>query len=475
MANIPGPPLPAVVQTAIYLARPVEFVEFCRRRYGETFAVNTLLFGPEVVVSSPEDVRRVFTGDPAVFHAGEANAPLEPLIGPRSVLVLDGAEHVRQRRLMMPPFHGERMMAYGKTMREVAEGALAGLPAGRRVSLLKPMQQMTLEIILRTILGADDEGERAELGAALTAMLDRITSGLATIFTLPPLRHEAFGLSPWAAFRRAAAHADRLIYARIARRRGELARPGGPARQDILTMLLEARDEQGQPMTDGELRDELVTLLVAGHETTATMLCWALDLILGDARVLGRLQAELAGAGGEAALDRPAELGRLPYLDAVIKEVLRLRPVIPAVGRRLKAPVEMGGRTLPEGTLLVPWAYLAHQNAGMYPAPGAFRPERFLEKKPDTYAWFPFGGGARRCLGMAFALFEMKVVLATTLVRLRLRRARAGETRIRMRTFMFAPDRGAEVVIEGRAARIVARAAGAAGASGPAPRAEDAA
>jgi cytochrome P450 len=436
MALPPGPPLPSAVQTVLYLARPIEYLSFCHRRYGDTCTIDTLLFGKEVILSNPDDIKRVFTGDPDVLHAGEANAPLEPLLGARSVLLLDGAEHIRQRRLMMPPFHGERMIAYGRVMQEAAERMIARWPTGRAFSLHPHMQRATLEIILRTIFGAADEDELSALRVALARVVDRVTSGVSAIATLPPLRREVFGLSPWARFRREVERADALIHERIARRRTE------EPREDVLSLLLQAKDEDGQPMTDAELRDELMTLLVAGHETTATMLCWAFDLLLSNRPARDRLAREIEGSGLE-----PAALARLPYLDAVIKEVLRLRPVVPAVGRRLKAPFELRGRTLPAGTLLVPTTYLAHIDPVTYPEPHAFRPERFLDKKPDPYAWFPFGGGARRCLGMAFALYEMKIVIATVLARATLEKARPEPARVRIRAFTFAPEGGTKVVM----------------------------
>ena len=439
-ADLPaGPPLPAVVQTAIYLTRPLEYLAWARRRYGDVYTVDTLLFGPEVILAHPDDIKRVFTGDPDVMHAGEANAPLEPLLGPRSVLLLDGPEHIRQRRLLLPPFHGERMVAYGRQMRDAADRMVDRFPRGRAFSLQPHMQRATLEIILRTVFGAEDEEEIGELRVVLANVLDRITSPVSAVATLPAMRRDVFGLSPWAYFKRQVARADALVYARIERRRA--AEP----RDDVLSLMLQARDEDGRPMTDAELRDELVTLLVAGHETTATMLCWTFDLLLSHPAVLERLEREVAGAGGE-----PAAMARLPYLDAVIKEVLRLRPVIPAVGRRLTAPVELRGRKLPAGALLVPTTVLAHYDPAIYPEPHVFRPERFLDAKPDPYAWFPFGGGARRCLGMAFALYEMKIVVATLVARLgqRLRKARPAPARVRIRAFTFAPEGGTRVVVD---------------------------
>jgi cytochrome P450 len=451
----PGPPLPPSLQTLLFLLRPTEFLSACHRRYGDVFTMETLLFGVEVAMSNPADIRQIFTGDPDTLRAGEANALLEPLLGPRSLLLLDGPAHARMRRLMMPPFHGERMLSYGKTMQQATARVVAGWPRGEVFSLHPSMQRITLDIILRTIFGADDGDPLDDLHRALAELLDRVTSSMAAVLTLPPLRRSLLGLSPWAAFLRARARTDALVHRQIARRR-EGQRAG---RDDVLTLLLDARDEQGQPLSDGELRDELMTLLVAGHETTATMLCWALDLLLSHPAALDRLLAELrsAGRGGEP-VPPPDELAKLPYLDAVIKESLRLRPVIPAVGRRLTVPMTLRGRRMPAGTLLIPSAYAAHHRDDVYPDPTAFRPERFVDQKPDPYAWFPFGGGARRCLGIAFALFEMKVVLGTVLSTVALQKKRPAPSRILMRSFTFAPERGVEVRVSGAAS--AARATG---------------
>jgi cytochrome P450 len=416
------------------MASPLGFLAWCHRTFGDIFSINTLLMGPEVAVVDPALVKPVFTADPETARAGEANAVLEPLIGPRSVLLLDGAEHLRHRRLMMPPFHGERMTAYARTMREAAERAIDAFPEREPFRLHPYMQRVTLEVILRTVFGMAEGPRRDELRDALTHLLDRQSGTLAAVTSMPLLRRTLFGLGPWDRFLRDRKRADDLLFAQIARRRAE-KEPG----QDILGMLLEARDEEGRPLTDSELRDELMTLLVAGHETTATMLCWAFELILGSPRVEAILRAEVAAAG-------PEQTGKLDYLDAVIKETLRLYPVIPAVGRRLHAPMDLGGYHLPSGTLVVPAIALTHRHPSVYPRPSVFEPERFLDKKVDPYAYYPFGGGTRRCLGMAFAQLEMKIVIATLLARVRLRKRRPEPERVTVRGISFAPERGVEVM-----------------------------
>jgi cytochrome P450 len=435
----PGPPLPAAAQTLAYLARPVDFIVGCHRRYGDCFTVDTVLFGVEVVVVQPEVIKQVFTGDPDVYRAGEANAALEPIVGRRSVLLLDGKEHLRHRRLLMPPFHGERMLAYASTMREVTEAAIARLPVGRPFTLHGVMQGITLDIILRTVFGVDEGEALAALRDALPRVLDRMGNPVAALALAPMFQRSLYGLSPWDAFVRDMKRADDLVLAQIDRRRRDASR--GP-RTDVLAMLLEARDEDGRPLTDQELRDELMTLLVAGHETTATMLCWAFDFILSDGRVRARLLDEI-GKG-----DDPAAAAGIEYLDATIKEALRLRPVIPAVARKLSAPMDVAGHRLPAGTLLVPELYLTHRLPDVYPDPERFFPERFVDKKPDLYAWLPFGGGIRRCLGMAFAMYELKIVLATVLSRVRLHKVDPARARVALRGFTLVPGGGAEVVVD---------------------------
>jgi cytochrome P450 len=306
------------------------------------------------------------------------------------------------------------------------------------------MQRITLEVILRTVFGVDEGSQLSDLRDALTAILDRQSSPMSAIFTIPPLRRRFLGLTPWDGFLRDLAHADSLIHRQITRRRTERQR-GEPPRNDVLSMLLEAHDEEGHPMTDGEIRDELVTLLAAGHETTATMLCWTFDFILGDPRVDARVQREVEASDPE----RP-----MPYLDAVIKEVLRLRPVVPAVGRRISKPVKLGRWEIPAGELLVPVSFLTHRSASVYPEPESFKPERFLDTKPDPYAWFPFGGGARRCLGMTFSLYEMRIVLAAVLARLEMRKRHPAPAEVSLRGFTIVPRGGTEVIVQGPARRV---------------------
>jgi cytochrome P450 family 135 len=430
----PGPKLPAAIQMGEWIVRPIPFLERCRRKYGDFFTAR-FMFGNVVFVADPEVIKEVFKGDPDTFHAGEGNAtPLEPVVGQHSVLLLDGPEHMRQRKLMLPSFHGERMQRYGPLMAEITEREVERWPVGHAFGLRPRTQAITLEIIMRAVFGIEDAERLERLRDRLSRLLDigMQRTALAGI-ALPALRNTV-GRRLWARFQRLRADVDEVLFDEIARRRDA---PDAAERDDVMSVLLLARDEDGRPMTDQELRDELMTLLVAGHETTATTLAWAFYLLLRHPPVLARLEAEIeAGESDE-------------YLQAVIKETLRVRPVIPGVIRKLTAPVELNGYELPTGTRVAPNIYLTHRRPEIYPQPERFRPERFLESSADTYSWIPFGGGIRRCLGASFATYELKVVIPTILRQVRLRAADDREESIRRRAITFVPERDARVVVEG--------------------------
>jgi cytochrome P450 len=427
-SRLPGPPLPRAVQTAIWFREAQRMLRTCYARYGDTFQLRIAYQGTWAFVTDPADVKKVFTGDPAVLHAGEANRILLPVVGPHSLLLLDEGEHMEHRKLLLPPFHGERMKRYGELMSEIAAAEIEGWPLGEPYKLRPRMQAVTLEIILRAVFGVR-EGERLELlRGELRRLLDIVTNPRQTIFliALGPERIREFG-----PFKRDIARVDRLIYAEIEQRRraDDLAE-----REDILSLMLQARREDGSPMRDEELRDELVTLLVAGHETTATALAWAVERLVRHPRKLERLTAEVAE-------------GRDEYLTAVIQETLRLRPVISLVNRTLKEPMEFGGYELAAGVNVAPCIYLVHRRPDIYPEPDRFLPERFLERPPGTYTWIPFGGGVRRCLGGAFAQFEMQVVLRELVRRRTLSPARERDERVYRRAITETPRRDAEVLV----------------------------
>ena len=428
----PRPDLSRLMMGVGFMVTPTRFLDACHARCGDWFTLRPARDRVLVVTADPAAVKQVFTGRPDLLHAGEGNVVLAPILGSGSTLLLDGAEHLRHRRLLLPPFHGERMRGYETLMAEVAERHVAAWPRRRRFAVLPSMQSITLEVIMRAVFGVDDRDRRELIGAPLRRLLDMVGSRRRVL--LLALTAERTGpRSPWARFAAARDEADALLYDEIRARRAD---PDGASGDDIFSLLLAARDEDGNALTDSELRDELMTLLVAGHETTATALAWALECLVRRPSVLDRLiDEERAGSGN--------------YLDAVIKETLRLRPVVPAVVRRLQAPMEIGGWQLPAGVHIAPSIYLLHRRPDLYPDPLAFRPERFLgPDPPGTYEWIPFGGGVRRCLGASFALFEMKVVLRTVLRSARLRstpRRRAeGVTR---RAITFAPSRGARIAV----------------------------
>ena len=429
----PGPSLPPPLLLGRFIMQPTSFLVDCERRYGEYFTLRLSAERTMVITSDPEAVKTVFTGDPAQMRAGKNNDILRPLLGDRSVLLLDGAEHMRQRRLMLPSFHGERMKAYGETMRAVAERQVAAWPHGTTFAAAPSMQAITLEIILRTVFGLDDPKRIERVGAPLRRLLDATASQPRLLALQVTSSSNPRPRSPWGRFNQLVAAADRVVYEEIHARRDQ----ADAGHDDILSMLLEARDEEGQPLTDRELRDELMTLLLAGHETTATALSWTLERLVRHPDVVARLRAERRD-GNEAS----------PYLEATIKEALRLRPVVTAVGRHLTAPLQIGGHLLPAGVSINPNIYLLHRRPDLYPEPEAFRPERFLDDPPGTYQWIPFGGGVRRCLGASFALYEMKIVLQTILDRVALVPQHGSDERVTRRAITFAPNRGARIAVE---------------------------
>jgi len=400
----------------------------CQDRYGDTFMLKIAYEGTWVILADPEAVKQVFTGDPRLYHAGEGNQILETFLGPNSILVLDEKPHMGQRKLLLPPFHGTRMEGYEATMSEIAAREIESWPTGAPYQLRPRMQAITLDIILRTVFGVG-EGERlAELRDALRDFLDLTTNPRLLLPVLLVGPNRVRRLRP---LRRRIDLVDRLIYREIAERRraGDVEQ-----RDDVLSMLVGARHEDGSPMSDEEMRDELLTLLVAGHETTATSLAWAIERLSRHPEKLERLRGEV-------------EAGTDEYLTATIQETLRLRPVISIVLRRLTEPVEIGGYELPAGVSVAPSVYLVHRNPEIYPEPERFRPERFLDNPPGTYTWIPFGGGVRRCLGAAFAQFEMAVVLRELVRRREIRPANPKPERVFRRAITETPRHNARVVL----------------------------
>jgi cytochrome P450 len=426
----PGPKLPALVQTLGFLFAGRRFLDACRRRYGDVVTMGTAFDSSFVMVFDPELLKKVFQAPPDRLRAGEANALLGPILGERSVLLLDGAEHLRQRRLMLPPFHGQRLRTNEQTMLDAADRAIDSWPVGEPFALMPSMQSLTLDVILHAVWGLEEGARAEELKRRVRAAIDPLQQRLG-ILVLALSGGRFGGRGSVQKFEQRRAALDEMIFEEIATRR---AAADVAEREDVFSMLLSAVDEGGEPMTDQELRDELVTLLVAGHETTATGLSWAFELLLRTPRVLAQLRASLAD-------------GDETYLDAVVKEALRMRPVIPGVGRVVRGePFELGGYMVPPGTEINPSISAIHRRGDRYPSPEEFRPERFLgDDPPDTYTWVPFGGGTRRCLGASFALLEMRVVIRRVLERVELRPAGRRPERVLRRGITLVPRDGVRV------------------------------
>jgi cytochrome P450 len=425
----PGPRLPRLVQTAGFLLFGVRFLEALHRRYGNAVTLGTLFDERFVMVFDPELVKQVFRGSATQLHAGEANALLGPLVGERSVLLLDEAEHLRHRRLMLPPFHGNRLLAYEQAMRESTDAEIDSWPVREPFTLLPRMQSLTLRVILRAVFGYQPGAAEDELRRRLRRMVQPLSQPRGLLVLASAVR----GRSSRRAtidFEQRKRDVDEILYAEIARRRGE---PELAERDDVFSALLLAEGEDGVRLSDREVRDELVTLLLAGHETTATGLAWTLDMLLHNPAVRAR-----ATKAGDA------------YLDAVVKEALRIRPVIPGVGRVVRGePFRLNGYEIPPGVEINPSIRVIHRRADLYPEPDVFRPERFLgEDAPDTYTWLPFGGGTRRCLGASFALMEMRVVLSRVLERAELAAADPRVAKAQFRGITIAPKGGVRVTQE---------------------------
>jgi cytochrome P450 len=427
----PGPEQSRALQTIAWWTRPVSFLERNRRRHGKRFTMRLLQTPPFVMLSDPDEIREVFTAPPDVLHPGEGARILEPVVGRNSVILLDEGAHLEQRKLMLPAVHGEKMQRLSGLMTVVAEREAAGWPRDRPVELHPLLQSLTLEVILRAVFGLDP-GQR--LDAIRERLTKILTLGARPLGMLPFMQRELGGRGPWAYFLRLRDETDRLLFELIDDRRADTSE-----RDDVLAMLLAARHEDGSPMTDQELRDELMTLLVAGHETTASELAWAFERLVRAPEALARLVDEVDSDDGDA------------YITATIQEALRRRPVLPnAAPRLVKQPVTIGGFDYPEGVCLVPNAYLVHHDPAIYPDPYAFRPERFLDEQPGTYTWIPFGGGRRRCLGASFALVEMKIVLRAVLAGNELSATEPAHERSRRRAITLSPRRGATTVLRAR-------------------------
>jgi len=426
----PGPRMPRALQALGWATRPYPLMKRCQERYGDVFTLRILHSGTWVFLCDPADVKEVFTAPAASLGVALANPLLTPVLGPRSVMLLEEPEHMTRRRMMLPPFHGRRMAADAEMMAEATREIVRSWPVGEPFELWPQMQAITQEVITRSVFGAEEAQRLGEL----RTLLRRLTAALND----PGRLRKAAALGPrWLAreggFRGAMAPVEAALLEEVDRRR----RAGESGRKDIVSILIDARHEDGSPLDERELRDELMTLLTDGP--TSSSLAWVFERLLRHPAKLRRLQREVwAGEDGS-------------YMDAVVKETLRLCPPVPVVVRELLEPLRLGGHALPAGTVVAPCVYLIHRNEEIYPNPRHFLPERFLEQPPGTYTWIPFGGGTRRCLAASYAELEMKRVLRTVLGEVELRPADEDSERARRSAISFSPDKRARVIAEPRA------------------------
>lgn len=438
MADTSLPPGPGRLRVFRFATAPFDFLDECAARYGDWFTVRAPGIAPFVFTSDPRAIRDLFAGDPEELRAGEANAPLGAFMGPSSLILLDGAAHLHERRLLLPTFHGERMQAYGELMRDLTDRFVDGWRAGQGVELHTVLRTITFEVILSAVFGVEEGPARQRLRAAFAKLFALFGSPLASLLGLPVFQIEGGGLFPWGRVVRLKGDIAAVLDGEMARRRRE----GTEGRGDTLSLLLEARDENGAPMSDAAIRDEMLTLMLAGHETTAASLAWAFYWLANDTASLSRLHQEIGERHGE-----PRALAQLPFLDAVVKETQRLAPVVPNVGRKLRSPFRAGGRDLPAGVLAAPCIYLAHRRADVWSEPARFDPSRFLGARVDPATFFPFGGGTRRCIGAAFATYETKVVLARILGRADLELRPGYRAKVVRSSIAMAPSEGLPVVV----------------------------
>ncbi len=431
----PGPKVPAALQTVATWTRPTAGMLRTRERYGKRFTVQVLGQAPFVILSDPQDIKEVFQSPPDVLHPGEGARILEPIVGPNSVILLDEAPHLEQRKLMLPAFHGESMQRLEGLMTELTEREIESWPTDQPVVLHERLQRLTLEIVLRAVFGLERGATLDRLRELLTEVLEFAEN---PISLLPFAQRMLAGRGPMGRLERLGEEADRLIFELIDERRG--GEESGP---DVLALLLSARHEDDSPMSDAELRDELVTALVAGHETTASQLSWGFEMLSRNPRVVERLAGEFESDGDDA------------YLTATIQEIMRRKPVLMnAEPRLVKKRVEIGGVSYPPGVVLILSAFLVHHDPDVYPDPYSFRPERFMEPEggqaPGTYTWLPFGGGRRRCLGASFAMLEMKIVLRAVIERNVLFPVGDRPETARRRSITISPSRGCEIELRAR-------------------------
>jgi len=441
-----GPKTHPWVQTYQWLTDPLGFMEACAKSYGDIFTLRIgPVFTPQVFISNPQAIGQIFSTSPQQLDSGAPAGIKAPLLGQHSLLALEGKPHQRQRKLLTPPLHGERMLTYGQLIQNITEKITAKWQMGQPFSVISSMQEISFEVILKAVFGMQDGPRYEKLKELLINILNPQQPFItAMIFVFPVLQRDLGAKSPWGKFLRLRQQVDEIIYAEIQERK---AKPD-PSRTDILSLMMATRDEEGQPMTDVELRDELITLLVAGHETTATSLAWAIYWIHRLPQVRDKLLQELDNLGEVADAN---DIFKLPYLNAVCSETLRLYPVaMLALNRLVKSPLEVMGYQLEPGTLVIPCIYLTHHREDLYSESKQFKPERFLERQFSPTEFLPFGGGNRRCIGMAFALFEMKLVLATVLSQWEMEVVDSQPVQPARKGALLGPSGGVRMIVTGK-------------------------
>lgn len=432
----------SLIQTLRLIVNPTRFLEGCAARYGDCFTMRVLGVNspPVVFFSSPEAIAECFAIPAQELDFKKATHVFKPLFGESSIVLQEGRAHNRQRQLLMPPFHGERLKVYGEVICAITNDVTSSWEVGNSVSMQQVMPDITLQIILQVVFGISPGSRYQKLRELLSSLLDDVTKPwYSSLFFFPPLQQDLGAWSPWGNYKRRREEIDKLIYAEIYERR-----LSDDSRTDILSLLMSARDEDGQQMTDVELRDQLVSLLLLGYETTAAVLAWVFYLIHFHPQVKDRLMQEL---DVEDTLN-PEAIARLPYLTAVCQETLRIHPIaLICTPRMVKDTVEITGKKFTSGTVLVPCIHLAHRRAETYPQPEQFQPERFLNQKFSPYEYLPFGGGYRGCIGAAFSLYELKLIVATILSRFQLALADPRPVHPVRRGITIVPSGGVQMIV----------------------------
>jgi cytochrome P450 len=434
-----------ILQLIKFIRKPIPLFEKCRNIYGKTFTLRLPGQPPYVVVSDPDDLKQVFTANMNKLNAGEINGSvLEPVLGNCSLLTIDGQKHFQHRKLILPHFQGSRMKVYGQIMAEISEKAISNWQVGSEFSLFDEAQKITFNIILTAIFGMDEKSSRfAELDNTLHKLIYVIKKPFGLITLINKILHRNLGpLTPWSKIMKLRKQVDSYLIEEIeARKKMDLS-----SRIDILSLLVQARNEDGSPMTNQEIRDEMITLLIAGHETTATGIAWALYEILSNQEVLTKLKEELTTIVLKKE-DLVPNLEKLVYLDAIIKEALRLTPVVPYIARITKEEFKIGDYTLPKGVVIVPSIYLAHRDSQTWKNSEKFIPERFINSTEVPHTYLPFGGGMRRCIGAAFAQYEMKIVIAHILLGAELKLKNDYAPKLVRKGVVIAPSDGVPAIV----------------------------